>query len=153
LTSAKKFTNKKTKTGMDDEQQSTKLQHPTLALCRPQSQYTNHELTIVLAGDNGQWTTTLDLDTRVDAPSRLLVFELPTAVQKSTGQMRQTCPTQSEFAVKLTGPPHPATPVDLSSLPLSEWMSTLLLKFAQCPSAIGVLVTRGQVSVTLNEGD
>jgi len=136
---------------MSNHQRNYKIQ--PLALCRPQSPYTNHELTIVLAGDDGRWTTTLDLDTRMDAPPKLLVFELPTAVQKTTGQMRQIGPTRSEFKVKLAGPSHPATIVDLSSLPMAEWMRTLFLKFAQCPSAVGVLVIRGQVSVTLNEGD
>jgi hypothetical protein len=136
---------------MINNQRNYKIQ--PLALCRPQSQYTNHELTIVLEGDDGRWTTKLDLDTRTDAPPRLLVFELPTAVQKTTGQMRQIGPTRSEFKLKLAGPSHPATIIDLSSLPMAEWMPTLFLKFAQCPSAVGVLVIRGQVSVTLNEGD
>jgi hypothetical protein len=136
---------------MINNQRNYKIQ--PLALCRPQSQYTNQELMIVLEGDDGRWTTKLDLDTRTDAPPKLLVFELPTAVQKSTGQMRQIGPTRSEFTVKLAGPSHPVTLVDLSSLPMAEWMRTLFLKFAQCPSAVGVLVIRGQVSVTLHEGD
>lgn len=124
-----------------------------LGILRPESKFKYHELTIVLAGNDGQWSSTLDLKTGTDAPPQFVIFKIDSPVKKPTGEMRQTSDTQSEFVVRLAGPTTMAVVRNLSKLPLKDWMPIMFSTFAQCPAAIAVLVVRGRVSVTLHEGD
>lgn len=126
--------------------------HP-LGILRPESKFQCHELTIILVGNDGQWSSALDLKTGNDAPSQLVIFKIDSPVKKPTGEMKQISNTQSEFVVRLAGPTTMATVLNLSKLPLKDWMPVMFSTFAQCPAAIAVLVVRGRVSVTLHEGD
>jgi hypothetical protein len=125
-----------------------------LGCLQPEHKHPSHQLQILLRGDNGSaWSTVLTFDTRNSAPRRLLILELPAKVKTPGGIMTQRSDTRSDFAVTLAGPAVPATLRDLTDTPLPEWMSTMYEIFAECPAAIGILVTRGNLSVVLHEGD
>ena len=122
-----------------------------IGVCRPQSLHDSHELTIVLVGDDGQWSTTIDANTKSDAPSQFWLIELPAKAQKPGGEMRQISNLETEFVVRLAGPTGPAIVRNLSNTPQTNWMIAMFKTFARTP-AIGVLISRGHMSVTLHEG-
>ena len=125
-----------------------------LGVLRPASQHSHHELQIILKGNDGtSWSTWFDFNTRDSAPRRFLILELPSQVVKPGGDMVQLSATQSELIVQLQGPASEALLKDLSATPIQDWMSTLFTCFAEAKAAIGILITNGQVSVTLHEGE
>ena len=125
-----------------------------LGVLRPASKHSHHELQVILQGNDGSsWSTWFDFATSDSSPRRFLILELPSRVVKPGGDMVQLSETQSELIVQLQGPASEALLKDLSATPIQDWMSTLFTCFAEAPSAIGILVTHGQVSVTLHEGE
>ena|ERR1017187_6294873 len=116
--------------------------------CCPLFKQDTHELKIMLVGHDGQWSTTLELDTRKESAAQFLIFELPT---KATGEMRQVSNTASEFLVHLAGATAPAKLTNLSITSKKYWMLTMFRTFAKGP-AIAVLVKNRRVSVTMQEG-
>jgi len=122
-----------------------------IGVCRPQSLHDSHELTIVLVGDDGQWSTTIDANTKSDAPSQFWVIELPAKARKPGGEMHLISNMETEFVVRLAGSTSPAVVRNLSNTPQKSWMIAMFQAFAKTP-AIGVLVSRGRMSVTLHEG-
>ena len=125
-----------------------------MGIFRPQPKHAKHELKIVLKSADGlsDWAMTLDLETTLTSPPKIIVLELPCKAEPS-GVMKQVSNTCSEFTVELIGDASPATLCDLSHIPLNDWMHTMFSKFAECPAAIGVLVTSGKISVTLHSGE
>jgi hypothetical protein len=121
-----------------------------IGVCRPHSLHDSHELRIVLAGDDGQWSTTIDANTKSDAPAQFWLIELP-ATRKAGGEMHQISNMETEFVVRLAGSTGPAIVRNLTNTPQTNWMVTMFKTFARTP-AIGVLISRGQMSVTLHEG-
>ena len=123
-----------------------------LGIFRPEIKPQPQEVKIVLKSKDGNsnWTTTLDLETGPNTPPKMLILELPSRANQPTGEMRQISNAQSEFTVDLVGAASPATLTDLSATPRQNWMATMFTKFASCPAAIAVLVTRGTISVTLH---
>ena len=128
-------------------------QHTTqqIGVCHPQSLHDSHELTIMLVGDDGQWSTTIDANTKSDAPSQFWILELPGKARKPGGEMHLISSVETEFVVRLTGSTGPANVRNLTNTPQKSWMVTMFETFAKTP-AIGVLVSRGHMSVTLHEG-
>lgn len=122
-----------------------------IGVCRPQPLYDTHELKIVLLGDDGQWSTIIDANTKSDAPSQFWILELPAKARKPGGEMHLISNIETEFVVRLVGSTGPATVRNLSNTPQKGWMVTMFQTFAKTP-AIGVLISRGQISVTLHEG-
>ena len=123
-----------------------------MGIFRPEIKPQRHEIKIVLKSEDGNsnWMTTLELETGPNTPPKMLILELPSRANQPTGEMRQISNNQSEFTVDLVGDASPAALTDLSGTPLQNWMATMFSKFASCPAAIGVLVTRGTISVTLH---
>ena len=126
--------------------------HP-LGILRPASKHKQHELKINLVGDKGQWTTTLNLDTRPEAKPQFLIVKIGLPLRRPTGEMKQLANAQSEFTIRIMGPMADATIVNLSPLPIQDWMPTMFAEFAQNPAALAVLCSHGRVSVTLHGGD
>ena len=122
-----------------------------IGVWRPLYSQDTHALTIVLVGDDGQWSTTLDLDTRKDSPAQFLIYELPGQVRKPTGEMKQINNTASAFYVRLAGATAPVKLTDLSATSQKQWMFKMFKTFAKGPG-IAVLVKDCRVSVTLHEG-
>jgi hypothetical protein len=122
-----------------------------IGVCHPQSLHDSHELRIVLDGDDGQWSTTIDANTKSDAPSQFWIVELPAKARKPGGEMHLISNMATEFVVRLAGPTGPGTVRNLTNTPQKGWMIAMFQTFAST-SAIGVLVSRGQISVTLHEG-
>ena len=122
-----------------------------IGVCHPHSHHASHELTIVLVGDDGQWSTTIDANTKSDAASQFWIIELPAKARKPGGEMHLISNMATEFVVRLVGGTGPAKIKNLSNTPQKIWMVTMLKTFAKTP-AIGVLVSRGHMSVTLHEG-
>ena len=122
-----------------------------IGVCRPQPLYDSHELTITLLGDDGQWATTIDANTKSDAPSQFWIIELPGKARKPGGEMHLISNMETEFVVRLIGSTGPAIVRNLSNTSQKSWMIAMFKTFARTP-AIGVLVSRGQMSVTLHEG-
>lgn len=120
-----------------------------IGVCRPLYKQDKHELTIVLIGDDGQWSNTLDLDTRETSSAQFWVYQLP--VKARTGEMKQSSNTSSEFMVRLAGDTAPAKLTNLSNLPKKQWMIAMFKMFARGP-AVAVLVKDCRVSVTMHEG-
>jgi len=113
-----------------------------LGIFRPEIKPQHQEVKIVLKSK--------DLETGPNTPPKMLILELPSRANQPTGEMRQISNAQSEFTVDLVGAASPATLTDLSATPRQNWMATMFTKFASCPAAIAVLVTRGTISVTLH---
>jgi hypothetical protein len=128
--------------------ENTNRKTQQIGRCRPLYKQDAHELKITLVGHDGQWSTTLELDTRKESPAQFLIFELPT---KATGEMRQVSNTASEFLVHLAGATAPAKVTILSNKPKTQWMLTMFQTFAKGPG-IAVLVKDCRVSVTMHEG-
>jgi hypothetical protein len=129
-------------------------QSQPLGNIQPENKHTHHQLTIILTGNDGStWSTEFHLDTKLEAPRRFLILAIQGKVQKPAGNMVQVSETKSEFTVQLRGSASPAVLRDLSATPLKDWIPTLLISFAESQAAIGILVNRGRVSVTLNEGE
>jgi hypothetical protein len=122
-----------------------------IGVCHPHSRHASHELTITLVGDDGQWSTTIDANTKSDAPSQFWIIELPAKARKPGGEMHQISNMETEFVVRLIGSTGPAIIRNLTNSPQKNWMVTMFKTFAKIP-AIGVLVSRGHMSVTLFEG-
>ena len=125
-----------------------------MGIFRPQPKHDHHTLKIILKSADGisDWATTLELETKLTSPPKIIILELPSKAEPG-GEMRQVSNTRSEFTVNLIGDASPATLTDLSHLPLQDWMATMFSKFANCRAAIGVLVTSGRVSVTMHTGE
>jgi hypothetical protein len=124
-----------------------------LGICRQLSQHEVHALTLIVNGDDGQWTKTLDLNLRPNAAAQFMIFELPGEVVKPSGEMRKLNDTHSQFAVRVSGSSTPTCVIDLAGAPPCDWMVKMFQTFARCRAAIALLVTFGRVSVTLHEGD
>jgi len=122
-----------------------------IGVCRPQSLYDSHEVTIVLTGDDGQWSTTIAANTKSDAPPQFWIIELPASTRKPDGEMRQISNMETEFVVRLAGSTGPAIIRNLTNTPQKTWMVTMFKSFGQGPT-LAVLVLRGRLSITLHEG-
>jgi hypothetical protein len=130
-----------------------KYESRPLGLIRPATTHDKHELRIILTSDKNQWRSTLTLDTRQNAKAQFLIFKIEAPLRRPTGEMKQITNTQSEFLVRIQGPAAMASIMNLSPLPIKEWMQTMFSTFAQSQAAIAVLCTHGRVSVTLHGGD
>jgi hypothetical protein len=129
-------------------------QKQSLSVLRPDSERSHHELHVILHGNDGStWSTSFDFDTAISSTRKMLILQLPAKVEQKGGDIVSVTDNKFEVTVQLQGPALPATLIDISAKPITDWMSSMFTCFAETGAAIGILVSGGRVSVTLNEGD
>jgi hypothetical protein len=132
---------------------SPKTEH--FGVYRPEPKHDRHELKIFIKTKDkaSDWNVTLDLETKKNSPPKFIILDLFGKVRPSTGEMRQTSNTQSEFTVELAGDASLATLYDLSHMNLKDWTRRIYSKLGERHAAILIVVMSGRISVTFHSGE
>ena len=122
------------------------------AASRPVNPNNLIKLRLVLeSSDNASnWAITITLNPHPKAPPQLWALQLPSRlINPSTGVMRAQT-NHYELVVKLEGPAMPGHLRNLAVQPVNQWLNALSKAFTGSPTALGVLVADGRVSVTVH---
>jgi hypothetical protein len=84
-------------------------------------------------------------------PVQLLVLQLPSRVQNAPDCLKHLGDDDYEVAVRLEGSVLPAELTDLSTRPTAALFPAMRGLFAMSPAAVGIIITRGRVHITINQ--
>jgi hypothetical protein len=84
-------------------------------------------------------------------PVQMLVLQLSSRIQNAQHCLKHTSGDDYEIAVRLEGSALPAELIDLSTKPTPDLFPAMCGLFAKCPVAIGIVIARGRVHITINE--